>query len=261
MKDWYQLEPDLVLLMDKHYTKGRGGKKIEMVVIHHNGGINSTKGVWDIWQYREASAHYQVESNGTIGQLVWDRDTAWHAANPDINQRSIGIEVSNSGGASAGWPVSDKAVEETAHLVAAICRFYDLGRPQSGKNVRYHREFAGTACPAQLAPGGKYHDTLMTRAQYWFDQMSRGPLENVLSALTPEQQHELLDNSRVIRRELTQKYPSRSMYRANDEPVDTLAGMLLNTDARAHELWIESQAAKRKMDPFDYAKRLNGASK
>jgi hypothetical protein len=32
--------------------------------------------VWNWWQTRKASAHYQVESSGRIGQLVWDRDTA-----------------------------------------------------------------------------------------------------------------------------------------------------------------------------------------
>lgn len=256
MKDWYQLEPDQVMLMNKHYNQGRGGKKIEFVVIHHNGGINSVKGVWDIWQYRQASAHYQVESNGWIGQLVWDRDTAWHAANLDINQRSIGIEVSNSGGAAAGWPVTDKAVEETAHLIAAICRYYKLGRPQSGTNVRYHREFAGTACPAQLAPGGKYHNTMITRAQYWYDQMTGAAKEKEV-AFTEEDRRML----REVHRELTQRYPSRSAYRAGEEPVDTLAGMLLNIDARVHEDWIHARASELDTDPKTYANKLHGGNR
>lgn len=40
---------------------------------------------------------------------------------------------------------------------------------------------------------------------------------------------------REVHRELTQAYPSRSRYRADDRPVDTLAGMVLNADARIHE--------------------------
>ncbi len=39
--------------------------------------------------------------------------------------------------------------------------------------------------------------------------------------------------------ELTKKYPSRSKYRANDLPVDTLAGFVLNIDARIHEQYVE----------------------
>lgn len=258
MKDWFELEPDVVMLMNKHFTQGRAGRKIEYVVVHHNAGVNSVKGVWDIWQYRQASAHYQVESNGTIGQLVWDRDTAWHAANSEANYRSLGIEVSNSGGQAHDWPIADKAIEETAHLIAAICRYYKLGRPQSGKNVRYHKDFSGTGCPWHLAPGGKYNATLISRAQFWYDEMTKpASKEKETEVAFTQEDREML---RVIHRELTQRYPSRSAYRANDKPVDTFVGMALNTDARAHELWIEAQAEKAGMDPLAFAQKLNGAS-
>jgi hypothetical protein len=42
--------------------------------------------------------------------------------------------------------------------------------------------------------------------------------------------------------ELGKKFPSRSKYRANDDLVDTLAGFVLNIDARIHETWVEDQA-------------------
>ena len=172
MKNWDTLEADRVKLLNKHFTPGRGGKKIDKVVIHHNAGVLSIDQIWQVWQDRQASAHYQVTTSGEIGQLVWDGSTAWHAANQHINQTSIGIEFSNSAGANADWPIADKTIEEGAHLVAAICKYYKLGRPQAGKNVRFHREFTGTSCPYHLAPGGKYHATLMGRAQYWYDQMT-----------------------------------------------------------------------------------------
>ncbi len=41
--------------------------------------------------------------------------------------------------------------------------------------------------------------------------------------------------------ELTKRFPSRSKYRANDLPVDTLAGFILNIDARVHENYVESR--------------------
>lgn len=44
--------------------------------------------------------------------------------------------------------------------------------------------------------------------------------------------------------ELTQELPSRSKYRASDDPVDTLAGMVLNIDARIHEQFVEREAEK-----------------
>ena len=171
MKDWLTLAPDRVKLMNKHFTPGRNGNKIQYVVVHHNAGVLSIDQIWDVWQSRAASAHYQVTSTGEIGQLVWDRDTAWHAANAWVNQRSIGIEVSNSAGASQDWPITDTAIREAGRLIAAVCLYYGLGRPVSGKNVRYHREFTTTGCPYHLAPGGKYNAALIGEAQRFYDQL------------------------------------------------------------------------------------------
>ncbi|AXH48981.1 lysin A, protease C39 domain [Gordonia phage Horus] len=41
--------------------------------------------------------------------------------------------------------------------------------------------------------------------------------------------------------ELSKKFPSRSKYRANDLPVDTLAGFILNIDGRIHERYTEAR--------------------
>ena len=174
MRDWHALEPDVYRLMNKHYSPGRNGRRIDKVVIHHNAGILSIDQIWQVWQTREASAHYQVESNGRIGQLVNDWDTAWHAANTYVNETSIGIEVSNSSGAP-NWHIADTAVENAAHLTAALHLGYNLGRPRSGVTVRYHREFTGTSCPYHLAPGGLYFDRFWERVLHWYDQMSITP--------------------------------------------------------------------------------------
>lgn len=174
MKNWHSLEPDAYRLMNKHYTKGRNGRKIDKVVIHHNAGILTVDQIWQVWQTRQASAHYQVESNGWIGQLVNDWDTAWHAANAYVNETAIGIEVSNSSGAP-NWHIADAAVVNAAHLTAAIHHAYSLGRPRSGVTVRYHREFTGTSCPHHLAPGGLYFDRFWSQVIYWYDQMSIAP--------------------------------------------------------------------------------------
>lgn len=174
MKNWLTLEPDRYKLMNKHYTPGRGGNNIECVVVHHNAGVLSIDQIWDVWQTRQASAHYQVQSDGQIGQLVNDWDTAWHAANQYTNQRSIGIEVSNSAGPNADWPITDTAIREAGRLIAAVCLNKNLGRPVSGGNVRYHREFTGTSCPYHLAPGGKYNKTLIDEAQRFYDELAAG---------------------------------------------------------------------------------------
>ena len=82
MKNWNTLEADVDLIMNTHYTPGRNGRQIDKVIIHHNAGNLTIRGCYDVWQTCPASAHYQVQTDGTIGQLVWDRDTAWQATLP-----------------------------------------------------------------------------------------------------------------------------------------------------------------------------------
>ncbi|MDK6830035.1 N-acetylmuramoyl-L-alanine amidase [Actinomycetaceae bacterium UMB8039B] len=168
MKNWNTLEADIDLIMNTHYTPGRNGRRIDKVIIHHNAGNLTIRGCYDVWQSRPASAHYQVQTDGTIGQLVWDRDTAWHAGNFAANTTSIGIEHADV--SSNPWAVSEACLDNGAHLVAAVCKFYGLGRPAWGKNVFGHKDFIPTACPASLA--GSQHTAYMARAQSWYDQMT-----------------------------------------------------------------------------------------
>lgn len=183
--DWKNLVASENRWLTRHYTPGRAGNKIDKIVIHHNAGRLSVLDCYNVWQTREASAHYQVDVNGHIGQLVHDWDTAWHAGNGAANRTSIGIEHANSGGAP-DWPISDATVENGAHLVAAICHKYGLGRPKWMVNVFPHYHFSATACPAQLARG--LNSRYMSRAQAWYDAMAQGasaPATPVPAPATP----------------------------------------------------------------------------
>lgn len=165
MKSWENLEADVNCILSKHYSSGRSGKKVNKVIIHYNAGDLTVEGCYSVWQSREASAHYQVQSNGRIGQLVWDKDTAWHAGNWNANCTSIGIEHANK---SDGY-VTDECLDNGAHLVAAICKEYKLGKPQWKKNVFPHSYFSSTSCPGRLQD--KQRDEYMKRAVYWYNKM------------------------------------------------------------------------------------------
>lgn len=165
--DFENLNADVNKILTKHFTRGRGGYGIEFVVIHYNAGDLTVEGCYNVWQTREASAHYQVESSGRIGQLVWDSDMAWHASNGTANRKSIGIEHANQGNT-----MTDACIENGAHLCAAICKYYKLGRPEWLKNVFPHCYFAATSCPGPLKEGTSYHDRYMERAQHWYDVMT-----------------------------------------------------------------------------------------
>lgn len=170
MKNWTTITADANKIMNKHFTKGRAGRMIDKIIVHHNAGSLSIDQIWKVWQTRKASAHYQVDTAGRVGQLVWDLDTAWHAKNEVANLTSIGIEHANSSTPTS--PLTEATLENGAHLVAALCLYYKLGRPVWGKNVFGHSDFASTACPGTIGKGRSQHAKYMQRAQYWYDQMT-----------------------------------------------------------------------------------------
>lgn len=165
--DWDNVIADERCILPVHRTLGRGGNAIDRIVIHYNDGDLSIAGAFNVWLTRVASAHYQVDSAGRIGQVVWDKDTAWHAGVWWVNQCSLGIEHANQGDR-----ITDECLESGAHLVAALCRYYDLGRPEWGANVFGHSDFSPTACPGPLSYGRPQHDEYMDRAGYWYDVMT-----------------------------------------------------------------------------------------
>lgn len=169
MKNWENIEADENLILNKHFTPGRAGT-INKIVLHHNAGNLTIRGCYNVWQDREASAHYQVQSDGRIGQLVWDKDTAWHAGDFNANATSIGIEHADC--QTRPWMISAACLENGAHLVAALCKYYKLGRPTWMKNVFPHSYFSATECPASIS--GSQNAAYMKRAQQWYDAMMKG---------------------------------------------------------------------------------------
>lgn len=164
--DFVNLVADVTKILPVHYSNGRGGKPVSFVGIHYNYGDLTVEQCYNIWLTREASAHYQVESNGRTGQLVWDRDTAWALGNFDKNQRSINIEHANL----PDGTITETCLDVGSHLTAAICVKYGLGRPEWMKNVIPHKAISPTSCPGEIY--GKQKDAYIQRAQYWYDVMT-----------------------------------------------------------------------------------------
>lgn len=122
-----------------NYTTGRGGKKINKIVIHWIvGRLSAADAVFK--KAGNASAHYGVGQNGEVHQYVKESNTAYHAGNFTVNQESIGIE--HEGAPSI--PVSDSVYDTSATLIADIWKRY-------GKLPLYpHKQFKATQCPGTL---------------------------------------------------------------------------------------------------------------
>lgn len=133
-----------------NYTKGRSGRKIEAITIHHMAGKLTAKQCGGIFQAvgRNASSHYGIGYNGEIACYVEEENTAWTNSNWDSNCKSVTIETSNNinGG---NWSVSDSALNSLIKLVADIGKRNNLGTLVKGKNVTWHSMFANTNCPGE----------------------------------------------------------------------------------------------------------------
>lgn len=180
MRDWEALEPDYRLPIGNFEPSSISKKR--GVVIHHNAGVGMThEQVKSAFLSNGTSAQYNVDGAGSVCQYVNDRDRAWHCSGKktgtDCNTLYIGIEHADK--SSDPWLIADAALEEGAHLVAALCLKYGWGRPEWRKNVFPHSDFSYTACPGELAASQR--DAYMARAQYWYDAMKDG------DDMTPEQ--------------------------------------------------------------------------
>lgn len=173
--DYSNIIADKQYFINRSHASGREGHDIEYIVLHHNAGVRqSTETVGNFWEGSGTSAHYQVEADGTIGQLVHDYDTAYHAGDWNTNLRSIGIEHANITGPNADvpWDISDATLKYGGYLTGALCYSYGLGAPTWGWNVFPHSDFSSTACPFQLRD--KYRDLYMGYAVEMYNRLSGG---------------------------------------------------------------------------------------
>lgn len=131
--------------VNNNYSTSGWRKKVDLIVVHHMAGVLTPKQCNNALKGRGGSIHYAIGNDGLIGYGIDESLVAWHAGNWPVNQRSIGIEVSNSK-LNGDWPVSDKAFKALVKLVADIAKRNKLGKLVFKKNIGYHGLYASTAC-------------------------------------------------------------------------------------------------------------------
>lgn len=131
-----------------NYSKGRSGRKIEKIAIHHMAGVLSAKACGAIFQRknRKASSNYGIGKNAEVGLYVDECNTSYCNSNWDSNCKSVTIETSNSS-VGGNWLVSDKVLGKLIELVADIAKRNNLGKLIKGKNVVWHSMYTKTICP------------------------------------------------------------------------------------------------------------------
>lgn len=89
------------------------------------------------------SAHYAISDN-IIHQYVKEENTAYHAGNYAVNQRSIGLEHD----ANPDKPLSEQSYQTSAKLIAEICLRYNI--PIDRQHIIKHSEVKATQCPGTI---------------------------------------------------------------------------------------------------------------
>lgn len=137
----------------KNYAFGRGGKKIEYIVIHYtanNGDTAVNNGNYFANNAVEASAHYFVDETDTVVNAVAEENTAYHCGAPSYihkgcrNNNSIGIEICSRRDANGHYYFIDKAVRNAAELTRRLMAKYGIGLD----HVLRHYDVTGKICPA-----------------------------------------------------------------------------------------------------------------
>ena len=154
-----------------NYTKGRSGRNIEAITIHHMAGRLTAEACGRIFQTvgRCGSSHYGIGYDGKIAQYVDEADTAWTNSNWDSNCKSVTIETSDN---DTSWYVNDTTLNSLIKLVADIAKRRGLGTLVPGKNLTWHSMFTSTDCPG---------DYLRSKMQYIADEANKINNESTLN--------------------------------------------------------------------------------
>jgi N-acetylmuramoyl-L-alanine amidase len=132
------------------------GAQPSILLLHYTGVITAAKAIdWLSRSESKVSAHYVVDDEGRITQLVAETMRAWHAGlaawagETDINSASIGIEIHNPGH-ELGYP--DFPQPQLA-AVEALCRDIIARHAIKPERVLAHSDVAPTR---KKDPGEKF---------------------------------------------------------------------------------------------------------
>lgn len=151
-----------------HVTHTQHRKK--SVTLHHNGGRLSLQGILDVWKVRPASAHFQVDGGGHVGQYVKVNEYAWATGTTRGNQESISIEMANSS-TGGNWPVASVTWHNAARL-AAWLHWKVLGVKPTRTTLKMHHDWKSTTCAGPYID--KVYPQILQLSRWWYDQLRAG---------------------------------------------------------------------------------------
>lgn len=140
---------------DRRFPTTGGREKISLVILHYTDTVDAARSRQLMQDpAHQAAAHYLVDLDGQIEQLVDDGRRAWHAGNSfwggerDINSLSLGIEIQSRGHRGGGQPYPSVQVD----AVIALCRHLIATHGLDAEAVLGHSDVA----PARKQDPGEW---------------------------------------------------------------------------------------------------------
>jgi len=128
-----------------NHGERRGGGTVDLLVMHYTGMPSVSAALARLCdRAAEVSAHYLVGEDGHIWQLVPEHRRAWHAGRacwrgePDVNSRSIGVELANPGHAWGYRPFPAAQMAAALALAQGIAARHRI----PARNVVAHSDVA-----------------------------------------------------------------------------------------------------------------------
>lgn len=180
--------PDSKLVSDvaasPNFEPRTGGRRPDILLLHYTGMQSALAALARLREAEEprVSSHYFVDEDGTIVQLVAERERAWHAGlaswagESDINSCSIGIEIVNPGH-DFGYP--DFPPHQIG-AVAALCKDIIARHKVRADRVLAHSDVAPgrKQDPGEKFPWERLH---LLGVGHWTQPspIARGPLLDI----------------------------------------------------------------------------------
>ena len=123
----------------------RSSKRIIYLIFHYTGMVSEKKAIERLAnKSSKVSCHYFIKRNGEIINMVPDKFIAWHAGlscwknHKNLNNKSIGIEIQNSGHSGKYERFSKKQIKSLLFLSKILKKKYNI----KSKNFLGHSDIA-----------------------------------------------------------------------------------------------------------------------
>ena len=136
--------------------KKRDKRKIKYLIYHYTGMKNDKLAINKLTNFNSnVSCHYYITVTGKIIQMVPDLYIAWHAGKSNwlneksLNNKSVGIEISNPGHEYGYKKFNDKQIKSLIWITKICIKKYKIDK----KNIVGHSDIAPLR---KIDPGEKF---------------------------------------------------------------------------------------------------------